>query len=363
LHARRWLALPAVVITLWVAAPGSAGAFGTIDSGGQNREHERITRAALSCAGIGELGADCFEPRSMDWLAGHDHLFGAIGAPDRDELSLPAAHCDNTDFLADDGYPRSRDQASTALTQCIEKLRSRFDEAVAAAAGLVDEHDAVVPAAVDMAADCTSQGADSRAKCTVIEGLGRTLHGAQDFYAHSNWADAADPGRPIGDDNPPGLDRPGPSPVLDLRGDSPDIPTDLTGGCYALRDQVPGVGECTRRVTHAALNKDRGLIDPKTGEATKPTTPRGMVGDNFAKAVAGAIAESRRQWQDLHSALTDRYGRERGDRMICALSHDDAVNACAGSSWGWIAGIGLAVCLAAATTATILWRRRRRSAR
>ena len=51
-----------------------------------------------------------------------------------------------------------------------------------------------------------------------FEGLGRVLHGAQDFYAHSNWADTPDPTRPVGVDNPPGLNLPGPSPVLDLHG-------------------------------------------------------------------------------------------------------------------------------------------------
>ena len=58
--------------------------------------------------------------------------------------------------------------------------------------------------------------------------------------------------------------------MLDLRGETtPDVPPDLTGGCYALRDQVPGVAECEQRVTHAALNKDRGLIDPATGDARR----------------------------------------------------------------------------------------------
>lgn len=360
MHSRRWLAIPAIVITLWVATPGSAAAFGTIDSGGQNREHERVTRAALSCAAVGSPAADCFEPRSMDWLAGHGHEFGAIGAPDRDELSLPAAHCDNADFVAGRGYPRSRDQADAALIACVDQMRSRFDLAVAAAAGLIDDHDDVIPAAVDMAAECRSDGTDSRAKCAVIEGLGRTLHGAQDFYAHSNWADEADPARPIGDENPPGLDRPGPSPVLDLRsGETPDIPADLTTGCYELRDEVPGVGECRLRVTHAALNKDRGMIDPDSGNTMSPTTPRGMVGDNFAKAVAGAVAETRRQWQDLGSALTDRYGRERGDRMICALSRDDPVNACQGVAWGRLVGIGVVLCGAVAAAVMIMLHRPR----
>jgi pentatricopeptide repeat protein len=36
---------------------------------------------------------------------------------------------------------------------------------------------------------------ENRAKCAALEGLGRVLHGAQDFYAHSNWADEADPTR------------------------------------------------------------------------------------------------------------------------------------------------------------------------
>ena len=35
----------------------------------------------------------------MDNLAGHDREFGAVGAPDSDELSDPSAHCDNADFL------------------------------------------------------------------------------------------------------------------------------------------------------------------------------------------------------------------------------------------------------------------------
>ena len=114
-------------------------------------------------------------------------------------------------------------------------------------------------------------------------GFGRALHGAQDFYSHSNWADEADPARPIGADNPPGLDLPAPSPVLDLRGSgAPAVPADLTTGCFVLRDSVPGVGACERRVTHAGLNKDNGLVDPSTGGATDPTTPRGKVGSNFA---------------------------------------------------------------------------------
>jgi hypothetical protein len=292
---------------LSVSTPGSAAAFGTIDGGGQNREHERITRAALACGADTASDADCFEPRSMDSLAGRVREFGAVGAPDRDELSLPAAHCDNADFLAGD-YPRTRDEATTTLLDCVNQLRLRFREGVEGANAILDGNGNVLQEEVNLDRECDSTDAgDARAKCDAIEGLGRVLHGAQDFYAHSNWADQADPARPIGVDNPPGLNLPGPSPVLDLRSSAaPSVPAELTGGCYALRDQVPGVGECTGRITHAALNKDRGLIDPLSGRATDPTTPRGMVGDNFAKAVAGAITETRRQWRDFRSELMER---------------------------------------------------------
>ena len=63
-----------------------------------------------------------------------------------------------------------------------------------------------------------------------------------------------------------------------------------------------------------------------------------MIGDNFAKAVTGAIAETRRQWQDFQSELTARYGEERAELMICTLTRDDqsmtaaAMNGRVGSS-------------------------------
>ena len=58
-------------------------------------------------------------------LAGHDREFGAVGTPDSDELSDPAAHCANADFLACD-YPRSRDQAAAGLMDCVNHLSSWF---------------------------------------------------------------------------------------------------------------------------------------------------------------------------------------------------------------------------------------------
>ena len=352
-----------VVVAFVVSAPGSAAAFGTIDAGGQRREHERLTRAARACAGGAGSDPFCFEPGSIDYLAGHGREFGAVGAPDSDELSDPAAHCDNADFLQG-GYPHTRDQATATLVACVNHLRTRFAEGVDAARGLLDDQGQVIAGAVNLQPPCrSSRDSEDRAKCLAMEGLGRALHGSQDFYAHSNWADEADPTRPIGDDNPPGLNQPGPSAVLDLRSETtPSVPAELTTGCFVVRDEVPGVGECTLRVTHAALNKDRGLIDPETGKTTDPTTPRGMVEDNFAKAVSGAVAETRRQWTDFQSELTARYGREQGALMICALTHDDPVNNCrAGTGVGLLLLVGGIALAAIATTLVLVRRRRRRS--
>ncbi|WP_433505778.1 hypothetical protein ACQP04_04355 [Pseudonocardia halophobica] len=362
---RRFTTLLGLLVVLGLAlAPGSAAGFGTIDSGGQSREHERITRAALSCAGTAGSDPDCFQPLTMDYLAGHDREFGAVGSPDRDELSDPAAHCDDADYVAGT-YPRTRDQATASLVDCLNHMRMRFGEGLEDAQGLLGPDGEVLPAEVGSHPECRSrEQREERAKCATLEAFGRALHGAQDFYAHSNWADEPDPARPIGDENPPGLALPAPSPLLDLRGSAaPDPPDALSTGCFVARDEVPGVGACQLRVTHAGLNKDRGQIDPVTGAATDPTTSRGMVGTNFARAVTGAVTETHRQWQDFRSELVARYGTERGERMACALSHDDPVNDCAGTNL--TVAVAVAVGLVVVAVAAILWLRRsiRRSGR
>jgi hypothetical protein len=360
---RRRLRLVAVLVLIgWVASPSAtATAFGTIDSGGQHNEHQRITRAALACAGDAASLDDCLEPASIDFLAGHDKEFGGVGAPDSDEISDPAAHCDDADYLRA-GYPRTRAEATAGLMDCVDHLRMRLAEAVDDASGLLDEEGQVVAAEVDFDTECGMREAtERRAKCNTLEAFGRVLHGVQDFYSHSNWADQADPTRATGPDNPPGLDLPGPSAVLDLRSDAPpEVPAELSTGCYVLRDEAPGVGECEQRVTHAALNKDTGLIDPDTGQATDPTKPRGMVEDNFAKAVAGAIVESRRQWQDLRTELATRYGDHQASTMICALTHDDATGDCGGHRRERVlaAGVGGAVIVAIAVMLIRAHRRR-----
>jgi hypothetical protein len=354
---RRCAVLLYLLLVAWIA-PAPAVAFGTIDGGGQHREHERITRAALACTS-GESA--CFEPATMDYLAGHDRTFGAVGAPDSDETTNPAAHCDDADYLAGD-YPQAREAAVASLTNCVEHLRARFRAGLDSAKDLLDERGEVIPEEVTVSPECNPrEREESRAKCTTIEALGRVLHGAQDFYAHSNWADQADPARRIDADNPPGLHRPGPSPILDPLGATvAPPPADFTTGCYVLKDQVPGVGACQLRITHAALNKDRGLVDPVNGRATEPGTPRGQVADNFANAVAGAVAESRRQWRDFRTGLRTRYGVDRGTRMICVLTHDDPVHDCDGPHPNRLIVIVLVTGAALAVIIAVTRRSRRR---
>jgi hypothetical protein len=299
----------------------------------------------------------------MDFLAGHDREFGGVGAPDSDEIFDPAAHCDNADFLVTD-YPLTRDMATVGVLECVDHLRIRFDEAVTSSGELLDDEGQIIPEEVGLDPECHPfEASESRAACSTLEAFGRTLHGVQDFYSHSNWADEADPTRPLGDDNPPGLNLPAPSPLLDLRSERPPaVPTDLSTGCYVLRDESPGVGECADRVTHAALNKDNGLIDPDTGATADPTTLRGMVGDNFSKAVAGAITETRRQWSDFRSELTARYGNDEAAMMVCALTHDDPVDDCRDRTLTRVLVLVLGVVVVSLVTMTLVHLRRRRSA-
>ena len=271
---QRFMDLFCLLLLAWIAsAPGPAAAFGTIDSGGQHREHERLTRAALACAGTRVLSRTA-SSRSP-----------SIISPDTTASSEPSARptttsCPTrphtattpTSSRAAIRAPATRPplRSWTASTSCARNS----GRAWTAREGLLDDQGQVIAGEVGLDPECNPhERAEDRAKCASLEGLGRVLHAAQDFYAHSNWADEADPARPIGEENPPGLNLPGPSPVLDPRSAmAPSVPADLTTGCYVLKDEVPGVGACELRVTHAALNKDRGLIDPSRGG--RPTRQR-----------------------------------------------------------------------------------------
>lgn len=356
---RRWcLYLPCLL-----AVSARVASFGTINAPviGQHNEHELITRLAFQCADGAKSDGFCFEPRSLDQLAGH-HLHvlgvpivgggfnGAVGSPDTlDPIPEgPEAHCDDADFLDIPGYPRTRTEATATLQACVDHLRGRFRQAWGSAERLLDDKGGIRNAMVDLRltegvkGDCTFAFASfqinafGRAKCSVLEGLGRALHGVQDFYAHSNWADQADPTRPIGVTNPPGLARTDSAPFLanlDANDTIPasQIPVNLTTGCfYLLSDDTPGAGPCAGRVTHNTLSKDHGIIylDGTFGEVGQGTPRVESVPENFELAARAAVKGSRDVWLNLQNELLQRYGSEKGDLMICSLVRDDPVNDC-----------------------------------
>ncbi|MFD6108505.1 hypothetical protein ACFWG0_00165 [Streptomyces yangpuensis] len=304
----------ATLAALVVLPSGPAHAFT-----GDN--HEDITRRALP-----------WQPATLTEMA--DARDGAVNANDRPPyFELGPLHCDNADYLSPrhaPGYPRTRDEATTELVACVGTSVARFRKAVRAADGLVDAGGRVRADQTDLSAHCTWDERPAPAKCAVLEQLGRGWHQLQDFYSHSNWTDEAAPG-PAGVANPPGLARTGVVPFFDIRRYSgmkdadwsrevrAVVPEDLASGCYPDFDST-GVkpAGCAGRVAHNRdLNKDT------------PASARAQTGDNFRRATAGATAEITRQWKAFEEELRAAYPENRrGDRMVCALVHDDPVADC-----------------------------------
>lgn len=344
---RRYLLPAALALTIFLA--DDAFPFGTINGLGQKQEHERITRRALACAATRPV-ADCFEPDSIDNLAGKAGTFGAVGAPDNPTRGLlinSAAHCDNGDFLPIPGYANTRAAATLALVGCRRWMDTHMNAAVTEAAAMLLPDGTVDDSQMPTFFSCTFTGVRGRAKCNVLEEFGLVLHASQDFYAHTNWTDVANPRLPISQANPPGLGASVPAPWLDLRVPSPALPTALISGCFVM---LPEAVFCNSgpggRVKHHFLNKDKGTIDPSI---TVGTTPRGEVMGNFGRSVEVAIADTRDKWLILKERLIARYGVRDGSTMICALTHDDPARTCVSQgqgvtsvvrSLGWLA-IGL----------------------
>ena len=303
---------PAAAAALLCLTTG-AYAFGSVNIAGQQAEHERITRAALSAFHLG--------PATMDEIAGKRGSFGAVGAPDRPDrglLSTKAAHCDGGDHLDTPVYPQSAKDALARLSACRAGIFAHLNAAVKAAGAIADRSGRIDSAQVPTFVSCTYNGKPGRAKCNVLENLGLAFHAAQDFYAHTNWVDQPADG-PIGLDNPPGLGNSGPAPWL-APGNRAAAPDGLISGCF---DGIPERLHCTGRVHHADLNKDTGPIDPRTGKAGTGTTRRGSVKGNFARAVAAAVADTRDKWAYFEARVTATYGQVRGKAIICALRNDN----------------------------------------
>lgn len=133
---------------------------------------------------------------------------GASQAPDVDEGMEAKAHCDNADYLAsedNDGktYPVSRNKADFALATCVRYATVRYKYALDFADELVDASGN--PKNITTGRNCRFDLNKGRPKCNVIEQLGRGWHAIEDFYAHSNYADYADPNKKVDRTNPPGL--------------------------------------------------------------------------------------------------------------------------------------------------------------
>jgi hypothetical protein len=313
-----------------MAFSASALAFGTIKGLGQNLEHERITRRAFACAN-NQPGDDCFQKRTLAMLAGAPGDFGAVGAPDRGRLVFRAeAHCDGGDHFNAPGYPQSKSDAQAKIEACRAWMAAELEAAVEAAGDLLDAKGRLRDSELPTVVACRFAGSvKGRAKCNVLERFGRVLHAAQDFYSHTNWTDAAASG-PVSATNPPGLNKRGPSPYLDLRTTKP-FPAGLISGCFEEKSAISEPANCNYgkdklpRVKHLALNKDKGTIDPALGAGA---TERGKINDNFRHAVEAAIADSQDKWATLKEQLVLTYGPSRGTLMICALTRDKPMKAC-----------------------------------
>ncbi|MBC6460755.1 CinY protein [Actinomadura sp. HBU206391] len=354
LHSRgtyfRILAIAAALIAVAglavaVTPPQKAEAFATYYWYTEGHgEHEKVTRAALRCPAGRPSDGSCFEPQSLTGLAGVRGYFGGVGRPDHwlgwaGELDDEAAHCDNADFATPanggDDYPRTRQQASDTLIKCVSHLRGRFHSAAQEAGnGILDDDGDISYSNSSRSSNCqdnASPGAAGQAKCRVLDYFGRALHGVQDFYAHSNWADSEDPTKATSLQNPVGLKRTGLFPLLAFRSPMPgagDVPEDLSTGCYPSSD-------CAGRIRHdEELNKDRAIID-ENGNVTLDENPtnRGRILDNEQRAVTGAINDTRRQWADQRAEIIARYGEDRGNKIICVITHDYPVG-----FWWWETG-------------------------
>ena len=302
-----------------VALGGPAGAFGTIRHLGPDAEPERITRRALQCTPMSPT--TCIAPRTLDELAGRTGTFGAVGFPDNPRsglISESGAHCDSGDSLPVRGYPQSALQARAKLEACRAWMVLNMDQAIDAAAGLLDGEGRVAPREVKLA--CRFGKSVAGAKCRVLQSFGTVLHASQDFYSHSNWTDRPAPGA-IGPGNPPGLGRTGPAPWISLRRATP-FPAGLISGCY---QGFPEAAFCRDRVKHEALNKDNGQIDPVIGTGS---STRGGVNGNFQRAVEAAVADTADKWVLLKERLEGRYGEAAAARMICALTKDQPTRQC-----------------------------------
>jgi hypothetical protein len=338
----------AMAVAFVTAGPTASGwAFGSLNFFGQNAEHQHITEAI-------RRADPRWQVNSFAMLAGKDGNMGGVAAPDRpmDSGGITKGsgpgykHCDGGDYLSTPGYQQSRDAARAELESCARYFQTLMGRAVRYSGKLVSA-DLVVDRSVFRVTSvpessfspndiCTypfSLEPDTNAKCDVMNAFGRALHLAEDVYAHSNWADVADPTKPTGPQNPPGLGMTTIPEFLRYPG-QPTIPDGLISGC----DDTPsGPSDCPGqgRVAHSMLAKDNGSFTLTTFSPTDKY-PRGRVTvngvTNFERAIRGAWQQADTSWQELQSAIIAKYGRERGDLIITTLVSDSAPASAVGTA-------------------------------
>lgn len=326
--------------------------FGTLNSTvfGQNAEHEKITRAALQCgSGVANEDYGCLRSETLGQFAGKSTAkwvpggtFGAVGNPDNPVSGWSnhyPSHCDDMDYLS--SYNNAalwKTRSLDMLRACVDHMWENLDTAIKDAAVLADAEGRVNDAEMTtpvIGLNCTYAGNfHGEAKCNVLQALGAAAHAYQDFYSHSNWADTSG-GNSV--DNPPALAQTHTPGFLDFSGkdhtvSAASVPAAFTGGCFDPQEKWfilwDSDNHCVNegRITHKSLNKDDGTINPDTGQASDPKTPRGKRGTNFSKAVALAMQTTRSNWAAFITKVKSTYPGPQGKAIACAMAHDHPDN-------------------------------------
>lgn len=337
-----------------LALPAGAVAFGTYDGlHGQSGEHGRITRAGQWCQSSAAEKRNCWHSKAVEDVAGplsgktpFSSNLGAVAIPDGTLFDIAAnddAHCDNLDYLIpseDHAHVYTSDslgQQRAKLLSCVNYLHDMFDTAVSTSLQIVDNQGFFRQQNIrrpgqpcKFSFTITSEPpVPANKRCAAVDFYGQALHGAEDFYSHTNWSDRAV--APFDAENPPGYGQDSLASFLNFRhvddflprGAYPSPP--FSGGCFVLGHQ----SECDGHVKHDTLAKDEGYVNPRTGEGT-PTgdsNRRARENGNFGRAVSLAVKQVHDSW----SAFQDRVKQvdeQDSKQIVCAMVQDDTIHDC-----------------------------------
>ena len=221
-----------------------ASAFGTIDSGGQHREHERITRPRWPAPARPHRGR--LFRGAVDGLprGARPRVRGCRRAGQRRDCRSCGALRQRR--LSGRRYPRTREQASdwaasTASTTCAQGSAKRWSRRGSARQRGPDGRRRGEPRSECKVLDIAEQ----RAKCAALEASDGPCTGRRTSMRTATGPTRRIPARPIGDDNRPGLNLPGRVRCsTSAAARAAGRPAGLATGCFVLRTRSPGAGEC-----------------------------------------------------------------------------------------------------------------------